>query len=111
MDLKVNNTKPLTFTAIKYNMAKDLLLSRLNDKQWDEFMSIVESQKDNPVDVVLFGDRSAGRLSGMVSYIDEFNGFAKQHSQNLFFESPLRFIKRMVRYADEEKTKLERMWE
>ena len=108
MDLKVNSTKPITFKAVEYNMAKDLLKSRLSDKQWNEFMKIVEVQKENPVNVTLLGDKYAGKLSGMVSHISDFGPvlYAKAHSQYLFFESPMGFIKRMVKYAEKEKERI-----
>ena len=108
MDLKVNSTKPITFKAVEYNMAKDLLVSQLSDKQWNEFMKIVEAQKENPVNVTLFGDKYTGMFSGMVSCIGYLGRIipTKLHSQYLFFESPLGFIKRMVKSAEKEKNRV-----
>lgn len=121
MDLKVNNINSIAFTAIKYNMVpgldpnyardvddavKSRVLPILNDAEWDEFMQMVESQKDNPVDVVLFGRNRYGKLSGMIFYPDDHNGIANKHSQYLLFESPLSFIKRMVQYAEKEKDRI-----
>ena len=107
MDLKVNNAKPPTFTAIKYLSGKteSVLEDSLNDEERKEFKRIVKSQEANPVDIFLIHDNTS-HFFGNITYSDDHYIVAKTHTQYFFFESPLGFVKRMVKCAEKEKDRI-----
>ena len=91
-----NNSQP-TFGAIKYGIVKNTLKEILSLKELQEFKSIVEKQsQNNMVDAVFYGTKKE-LCANVFDILPTTNPKSRldQYSQR-FYESPMRFIKRIV---------------
>ena len=85
---------------------KQLLERTLNKGQRAELQRLIESQKDNPINITL-AQHTDKRLCGWTVFEEKTNGkyHRKDYTQRIFFDSPLKFIKRLCIKADKLKEK------
>lgn len=102
-----NNYSSVSFGAIKtVSGGKDLLNKALKATEKLEFNKLVEAQKSNPVDVYL-AQRTGKRLAGWTVFENKNTKeyHRKDYTQRVLFDSPMDFVKRLCKKADELKTK------
>ena len=85
---------------------KQLLERTLNKAQRIELQKLIESQKENPINITI-AQHTDKRLCGWTVFEEETNGkyHRKDYTQRLFLDSPLKFIKRLCVKADKLKEK------
>lgn len=80
-----------------YAGARETLKTVIKGKNLDELKDIVAKEVNNPVDINIFGEINSKKLSAKVI------GDPKIHEKSQrFLESPMHFIKRLVKIAKKE---------
>jgi len=108
-NIQQNSKATPTFGAIDYSAAKNVLKNALNSEELIKFRQMIHNNKNDKVDVVLFGEGKK-KLSANVadkitdSHLENYQ--CKPYSQRLF-ESPLKFIERMCKKADKRAEEIE----
>ena len=84
----------------------DFLKNNLSIAEKMDFAKLVEAQKSNPVDVVI-SQHSDKRISGWTVFSDKNTGIMhrKDYTQGLLFDSPMKFIEKLCKKADDLKVK------
>ncbi len=87
---------------------KQFLERNLNKTQRAELYKLIQSQKDNPVNITL-AQYTNKRLCGWTTFEEKINGeyHRKDYTQRLLIDSPIKFIKRLCKKADELKNKFQ----
>ena len=104
--MNINNSD-LSFGSIhSVSGGKQLLERTLNKAQRAELHELIESQKNNPINITI-AQHTKYRLCGWTVFEEKTNGkcHRKDYTQRLLFDSPLKFIKRLCDKADKLKEK------
>ncbi len=96
-----NNSNPSFGSIHSVSGGEQLLKKTLNKAGRIELRKMIESQKENPVNITI-AYHSENRLCGWTVVEEETNGafHRKNYTQRIFFDSPLKFIKRLCKKAD-----------
>jgi len=94
------NTNNQSFGSIKLCAgAEDALRKALKPNDWVAFDKIAQAQKNNSVDINLFGRNDGGKLIGrIIPNKDNFK--IEEHNQLPFFEPTIKFIDKLAKKAD-----------
>lgn len=86
---------------------KQFIKRNFNKNQITRLKELVESQKDNPINITI-AQHTDKRLCGWTVFEEETNGkyHRKDYKQRLF-DSPLKFIERLCKKADNLKEKFQ----
>lgn len=96
----IQNHNHTSFTSVKLSSgAADTLKKVLKPADWEAFDAIIQEQKYNPVDMYLFGNRD--KLSGKLFYSKNYTHKEKVYNQRAFFDSPIKFLKRLSNKAND----------
>ena len=109
MKCNLNNINSMSFGSIHcISGGEQFLRKNLNKAQVNDLRKLIDSQKNNPVDITLV-PHTDKRLSGWTVFEEETNGkwHRKDYTQRLLFESPIDFIKRLCKKADSLKEKFQ----
>lgn len=99
MQINLDTSKNQSFTAFKLaGGAEDTLRKVLKPKDWKEFSDIIDAQASNTVDIHLFG-RGNGKF---YAKINPYSHYMKEKTvyQWPFFESAVKFFKKVAKKAD-----------
>ena len=110
MNFNLNTQNPnLSFGSIHcVSGGKQFLENTLNKAERIELKKLIESQKNNPINITL-AEHSNKRLCGWTVFEEKTNGqyHRKDYTQRLLFDSPINFIKRLCNKADALKEKFQ----
>lgn len=104
-----SNNAGVSFGSIHCVSGGQQFLERtLNKAQRKELRRLVESQKDNPINITL-AQHTEKRLCGWTVFEEKTNGkyHRKDYTQRLLLDSPIKFIKRLCNKADKLKEKFQ----
>ena len=103
------NNSGLSFGSIHcVSGGKQFLERTLNKAQRAELNKLVESQKNNPINITL-AQHTENRLCGWTVFEEKTNRkyHRKDYTQRLLLDSPMNFIKRLCNKADKLKEKFQ----
>ena len=101
-NFNITNSNPAFRGIHAVSGGKQLLERTLNKTERLELKKLIDLQKNNPVDVII-AQSADKRLYGWTVFEEKTTGayHRKDYEQRLLFDSPLKFIQRLCKKADE----------